>query len=88
MGKEKSETEIFAEIKKMIEDLPRFEQKAVMWIIQNMNIAELLCDPDDPYSEEKLRQEMQKARETRDYVYLALLMYQKTVQEREQEKRP
>ena len=64
----------------MMERIPEFERKAVYWLIQHMELAEQLCTADDPIPEQDLKTEIQKARETQDHVYFALLSYQNIVQ--------
>ena len=70
------------DVLRVMEGLPEFERKSVCWFMQNIRLAQQLCNADEPISEEELKTEIQWARDTQDYAYFALLLYQSIVQKK------
>ena len=68
------------DVLRVVEGLPEFERKAVCWFIEHIRLAQQLCNADEPISKEELKVEIQWARETQDYAYFALLVYQDIIQ--------
>ena len=82
------------ELAKMLEeklkeyDLPEnTAAETVAWLSNHMLIAQYLCHPEDAVTEEEIDAGIRSAAETRDYAYLALLLYQRIVQEQDREEK-
>ena len=83
------------ELAKMLEeklkeyDLPEnTAAEAVAWLSDHVLIAKYLCYP-DAMTEEEIDAGIRSAAETQDYAYLALLLYQRIIQEQaREEKKP
>jgi len=69
----------FQEITAMIEKLPKFKQKAIKWTLLHWDLVEKICNQENSLSPEQIEKELQKAVDTEDYVYYALLVYLKVI---------
>ena len=69
---EKNNEELFKEIIVNIEKLPPENQKAVAFIIENHDLIKKMCAKND-MPEEEIQKRLIQARETNDYILLALL---------------
>ena len=69
---EKNNEEMFKEIIANIEKLPPENQKAVAFIIENHDLIKKMCAKND-MPEEEIQKRLIQAKETNDYILLALL---------------
>ena len=69
---EKNNEEMFKEIIANIEKLPPENQKAVAFIIENYDLIKKMCEKND-MTEEEIQKRLIQAKETNDYILLALL---------------
>lgn len=65
----------FVEMMTMFRGFSGFQQRAAKWALCHWNLVEDICKHEPPYSDEEMKMEIQKAVETKDYAYYALLMY-------------
>ena len=63
-------------LEKQIRSLPEIEQKAICWLINNIEIAEQLAEG-EKMTEGEIKRLTQTAIEKDDYVMLALVLYKK-----------
>lgn len=81
-----NEKELSAEyLMRQIETLPELEQKAVCWLITNMEIAEKMV-VGDIIEKEKIESYIKFARERNDYVILALASFKSIKDKHETDK--
>jgi len=71
----KSKKEIFLQMMGEPQKLQEFRQKAAKWALCHWNLVETLCRQEPPHSNEELETEIQKAIDTNDHAYYALLIY-------------
>lgn len=69
---EKNNEEMFKEIIANIEKLPPENQKAVAFIIENYDLIKKMYEKND-MPEEEIQKRLIQAKETNDYILLALL---------------
>ena len=69
---EKNNEEMFKEIIANIEKLPPENQKAVAFIIENYDLIKKMYEKNDR-PEEEIQKRLMQAKETNDYILLALL---------------
>lgn len=69
---EKNTEELFKEIIANIEKLPPENQKAVAFIIENYDLIKKMYEKND-MPEEEIQKRLIQAKETNDYILLALL---------------
>lgn len=62
-------------IVEIMNGLPEFKQLAFRWAICHWKLMNLLCAEEDPLPPEEFEKELQRAIDTKDYVYYALLIY-------------
>ena len=81
-----SEKEFNAQdLEKKIRSLPEMEQKAMCWLISNIEIAEQLA-AGEKMTEGEVKRLTQTAIEKKDYVLLALVLYKENKDKSEKDK--
>ncbi len=68
----KSKDEMIDEIITNIKKMPPENQKAVAFIIENYDLIKKMCEKND-MTEEEIQKRLIQAKETNDYILLALL---------------
>ena len=68
----KSKDEMIDEIITSIKKMPPENQKAVAFIIENYDLIKKMCEKND-MTEEEIQKRLIQAKETNDYILLALL---------------
>lgn len=64
-------------LQEQIEALPEAMQKAIFWMIGNMDVVDQLAEG-EPLTDDEVKQYTQKAIEKEDYCLLALVLYKQS----------